>query len=101
MYCYFNNGNSMRSVDPGYQVESGEALLDHYPATEDELLAAFPGRAALQATEAQAQAHAETIAQIEALEAKQHRAIREATLTGDKTRLQAIESQIVELRKLL
>ena len=37
-------------------------------------------------------------AQIARLEAGHHRAIREATLTGDKTRLQAIEDQIVTLR---
>lgn len=40
-------------------------------------------------------------AQIVSLEAKQHRAIREATLTGDKTRIQAIEDQIAALRAKL
>jgi hypothetical protein len=38
--------------------------------------------------------------QIAALEAAQGRAIREATLTGNKTRLQAIDDQIASLRKL-
>ena len=40
-------------------------------------------------------------AEIVALEATQHRAIREATLTGDKTRIQAIEDQIAALRAKL
>lgn len=39
--------------------------------------------------------------EIVALEATQPRAVREATLTGDKTRLQAIEDQIAELRTKL
>ena len=39
--------------------------------------------------------------EIVALEATQHRVVREATLTGDKTRLQAIEDQIAELRTKL
>lgn len=37
--------------------------------------------------------------QIARIEATQGRAIREAALTGDLTRLQAIEDQIAELRK--
>ena len=40
-------------------------------------------------------------AQIAALEAGQHRAIREATLTGDKTRLQKIDDDIAALRSQL
>lgn len=49
----------------------------------------------------EARTRAETITKIQALEAKQPRAIREAVLTGDKVRLQAIEDQIVELRAKL
>ena len=40
-------------------------------------------------------------AQIAALEASQHRAIREATLTGDKTRLQKLDDDIAALRSQL
>ena len=40
-------------------------------------------------------------AQIAALEATQGRAVREATLTGDKTRLQALDDQIAALRAQL
>ena len=40
-------------------------------------------------------------AQIAALEAGQHRAIREATLTGDKTRLQKLDDDIAALRSQL
>ena len=40
-------------------------------------------------------------AQIAALEARQHRAIREATLTGDKTRLQKLDDDIAALRSQL
>lgn len=40
-------------------------------------------------------------AQIAALEACQHRAIREATLTGDKTRLQKLDDDIAALRSQL
>lgn len=43
----------------------------------------------------------ELIAQIVTLETSQHRAHREATLTGDHTRLQAIDDQIVALRAKL
>ena len=40
-------------------------------------------------------------AQITALEAGQHRAIREAVLAGDKTRLAALDAQIADLRAKL
>lgn len=40
-------------------------------------------------------------AQISALEAGQHRAIREAVLAGDKTRLAALDAQIADLRSKL
>ena len=43
MFCYFNKGLSMRSVDPGYAAVEGETVFDHYPATADELDATFPG----------------------------------------------------------
>ncbi|WP_245944690.1 hypothetical protein [Crenobacter cavernae] len=41
--CYFNGGQSMRSVDADYQPLDGEAVFDHY-ASDAELNAAFPGR---------------------------------------------------------
>ena len=43
--------------------------------------------------------NAKVKAKIAEVEAGQARAIREATLTGDKARLQAIEDRITDLRK--
>lgn len=51
MYCYSNHGDSARAVDDGYVPVEGEALIDHYPATEEELQIAFPERAAIKETE--------------------------------------------------
>ena len=31
MYCYFNNGQSVSSVDQSYQAQVGEVLLAYYP----------------------------------------------------------------------
>ena len=47
------------------------------------------------------QISAEILAQIVALEATQPRAIREAVLTGDTSRLAAIDAEIADLRKQL
>lgn len=41
------------------------------------------------------------LADIEVEERKQARALREAILTGDKSRLQAVESKIAKLREAL
>lgn len=43
MFCYSNNGFSMRSVDANYQVQDGEVVFPDY-ATEEQLQAAFPDR---------------------------------------------------------
>ena len=51
MFAYSNNGNSMRAVEPDWTPSAGEIFFDHQP-TEDELQAAFPGRAAAVAAEA-------------------------------------------------
>ena len=45
MYAYSNNGNTMRSVEADWTPSEGETFFDHR-LTEEELLAAFPGRAA-------------------------------------------------------
>jgi len=50
---------------------------------------------------AAAEARRTTLAKIRELEAGQARAVREAVLTGDPTRLAAIEAQIAELRRQL
>ena len=50
MYAYSNNGNTMRTVEPDWAPMDGEIFFDHQP-TEDELLAAFPGRGAALAAE--------------------------------------------------
>ena len=51
MYAYSNDGRSMRSVEPSWAPLAGEVFFDH-PPTEDELQAAFPGRADALAAEA-------------------------------------------------
>jgi hypothetical protein len=42
MYCYSNNGKSMRAVAVDYVVAEGEVLFDHTP-TNAELALAFSG----------------------------------------------------------
>lgn len=51
MFAYSNNGSSMRSVEPSWTPMDGEIFFDHR-LTEDELLAAFPGRSDALAAEA-------------------------------------------------
>ena len=97
MRAYSNNGLASRPVDDDYVAQAGEILLDHYPPEPGEI----PSYDAALAAEVKAQTRAETITKIQALESTQPRAIREAVLTGDKTRLQAIEDQIAELRTKL
>ena len=50
MYAYSNNGNTMRAVEADWTPLAGETFFDHR-LTEDELLSAFPGRAAELAAE--------------------------------------------------
>lgn len=99
MFAYSNHGRSFRAIDAGMEMP-GEILFDHY-ATEEDLQTAFPGRVQALAEDLRQEQQAEIKARILALEAGQGRAIREAALTGDRTRLQAIEEQIVELRAQL
>jgi hypothetical protein len=47
MYCYSNNGQSMRAVANNHAAADGEVLFAH-EATAEELAAAFPGYAAAQ-----------------------------------------------------
>ncbi|MET2828940.1 hypothetical protein [Mesorhizobium shangrilense] len=44
MFCYSNNGASMRAVDPDYVAQPGEVLFANY-ATEADLVEAFSGYA--------------------------------------------------------
>jgi len=44
-YCYFNNGMSMKAVDPSYVPQSGEVVYATIP-TNDQLTTDFPGFAA-------------------------------------------------------
>jgi hypothetical protein len=44
MYCVSNNGESMVSKDDDYTPREGEKLFDHWPLTENEMSANFPGR---------------------------------------------------------
>ena len=95
MYAYSNNGFNMRAIDPGMETPD-EVVFDHLPS-EAELDAAFPGRAAALQTASAVQTRAQAQAQVEALERSQARGVREALLTGDKTRLTLIEQQIAQL----
>lgn len=73
MFCYSNNGHSMRAVAVDYVAQSGEVLFPGYPTTE-QLAAAFTGYAAQAASQS-------TLTQIEALEASiTLRMMREAFL---------------------
>lgn len=54
-YGYSNNGFSMRAIDATMPLLDGEVTFKTQP-TEDDLLAAFPARAALLAAEARARA---------------------------------------------
>ena len=95
MYAYSNNGFNMRSVDSGMETPD-EVVFDHL-ADDGELDAAFPGRAAALQTAAAAQVRTHAQAQVESLERSQARSVREALLTGDKSRLALIEQQIAQL----
>ena len=62
MYCYGPTMPSMRAVDPGYEPQAGEILLDHYPPLPGEVpsydaaMAALATTASSSALKAQAQA---------------------------------------------
>lgn len=60
MFCYSDNGQAMRAVDPSYEAAAGEVLFPAY-ATDDQLASAFPQYSAKSSAKA-------TIAQIKALE---------------------------------
>ncbi len=51
LIVYSNNGLSWRGEQPTYQAQAGEVAFDH-PASDDELMAAFPGYAAAKAVAA-------------------------------------------------
>ena len=100
MYCYGPNMPSMRAVDPGYEVQAGEALLDHWPPAPGEI----PAYDAAMAVQATAQANTVIQAKMDALDGGgQARAVRSALLAilpaGDEqARLQAMETQLAALR---
>jgi hypothetical protein len=48
MFCYSNNGGSMRAVATGYIAQAGEVIFPDY-ATDEELSSAFAGYAAVNA----------------------------------------------------
>jgi hypothetical protein len=93
----------MRAVDPGYEVQAGEFLLDHYPPEPGEM----PAYDAALAAQATAQANATLQTQMDALDGGgQARAVRVALLAilpvGDEqARLQVLETQIAALRAQL
>lgn len=53
-WCYSSMGDGARWVDEGYVPLPTEYLFDHFPATEEELRAAFPERGPIKDAEAKA-----------------------------------------------
>jgi len=53
-YAYSNNGSNVRAIEPG--METPNEVVFHGLASEEELCAAFPERAALLAAQAKAEA---------------------------------------------
>jgi hypothetical protein len=101
MYCYFNNGQSMRAVANNHVADDGEVLFDHEP-TENELTTAFPGRAAVLTTLKTETANTDIKEQIITLEVSSLRTIREILLgTSDTAKLQEFDDQIAALREKL
>lgn len=101
MYCYSNNGLSMRAVAADHTPEAGEVLFAD-EAGEAALAAAFPGYAAARAAQETAETNAPLLAQLDALDAKSVRPLR-AVLAGtatdeDRAKLAAIEAQAAALR---
>lgn len=109
-FCYFNNGYSMTSVDSDYVAQPGELVLDHC-ATDDELNAAFPGRAAMREANQRAEQNAAIKTQLAELDARSVRALHEAVLAmaaagvslpaDTLSRLQTIEADKQALRAQL
>lgn len=90
-YVAFNNGLSLRAVDPNYQVQSGETLFSAIPTTQ-QLTNAFTGYAAAAANFALQN-------QIAALEATQTPSrMRAAILGTDGGWLESLNSQITTLQ---
>jgi hypothetical protein len=101
MYCYSNNGQSMRAVTDNHVVADGEVLFAH-EATEEELIAAFPGRTAALAADEAETVIADTKEQIIILEVASLRTIREILLgKAETTKLQEFDDQIAALRAKL
>lgn len=103
MFCYGPIMPSMRAIDPEYEAQSGETVLDHYPPEPGEM----PAYDAALAAQATAQANGTLQAQMDALDGGgQARAVRVALLAilpvGDEqARLQALETQVATLRAQL
>jgi ABC-type amino acid transport substrate-binding protein len=101
MYCYSNNGQSMRAVAADRVAADGEVLFAH-EATDAELEAAFPGRAAVLEAQTTETANADIKEQIIILEVSSLRTIREILLgTADTAKLQEFDDQIAALRAKL
>lgn len=94
MFCYFNNGMSMKGVGLDYQPQDGEIVLGNY-ATEQQLQSSFP--------EYNSKKDYENIkSQIRVLESSQtSRRIRESILGIDNGWLSNINAQISDLRSKL
>lgn len=73
------------------------AKLGPEPTPEQIVIARLPAQAAWN----KQQNNVLILQQISALESRQHRAVREALLTGDKSRIQELENQIAALRAKL
>ena len=94
MFCYSNNGHSMRAVEDDYIPIAGEMVFQDY-ATEAQLIEAFP--------EYESKLEKQLIInQMSALEASvTPRRIREAALGIDNRWLESVEEEIAALRAQL
>jgi hypothetical protein len=101
MYCYSNNGQSMRAVAADHVAAEGEILFAH-EATDTELEAAFPNRAAILSANETEATNADIKEQIIILEVASLRTIREILLgKAETTKLQEFDDQIAALRAKL
>lgn len=110
MFCYLNNGFSMRSVEDDYIAQPGEAVFVDY-ATDEQLQVVFPDYLTLKSQQNNEVNNEAIKAQIAELEEKQHRSVREIIISNPSVltnsnqeavqRLQDTEVQIAILREQL
>jgi len=99
MYCYSNDGTSMRTVPDNYTTQTGEVLFTDIPQSSD-LSSSFPNYTVSLASVNKERSNAPILAQITLLEAQQARAVREVLcgMTASQTYLTTLNTQITALR---